>query len=108
MLQLFCFDITVSGDSSSCGMPMPKEDSLKCNNGMNLCRRGVCSGSLCLVMNLADCECTEETEQCHVCCIKDGVCSSSFNLFRNMMGGQARPAGHTCSNSQGFCDSNGV
>lgn len=102
-------DSTVSGDTGSCGMPTPKSNTLRCNNGMNLCRNGVCSGSLCLVMNLADCECTQEVQQCHVCCVResDNMCVSSFELFGTSMGGQARPAGHTCSNSQGFCDSRG-
>ena len=96
-----------SGDTGTCGAPEPKPDNLVCNNGMNLCRNGICDGSVCLVMGLQDCECTAVAQQCHVCCIRDGVCDSSFSLFGATTGGQAQPAGHTCSNSQGFCDDNG-
>ena len=82
---------------------------MTCNNGINLCHDGVCSGSICLVMGFLDCECTVELQQCHVCCMDsmNMTCRSSFELFGTTQG-QAKPAGHTCSNSQGFCDSNGV
>ena len=106
-MLLFSLTLLNSGTNSTCGPPVPKKDSETCNNGMNLCRAGVCSGSICLVMGLMDCECTAERQQCHVCCVDSTnmMCRSSFDLESTP--GQTRPAGHTCSNSQGFCDSNG-
>ena len=106
---MFIFlDITFnSGITSTCGQPVPKEGTVTCNNGMNLCRAGVCSGSICLIRGLMDCECTAERQQCHVCCMgQNMMCNSSFDLFGTTEG-QARPAGHTCSNSMGYCDSTG-
>ena len=106
--RMLALTLPYSGTTSTCGQPVPKENTVTCNSGMNLCRDGVCSGSICLVMGLLDCECTAERQQCHVCCMDrtNMMCSSSFDLFGTTLG-QARPAGHTCSNSQGYCDSNG-
>ena len=107
---VFALTVFCSGTMSACDSPTPRSDSVTCNNGMNLCREGVCSGSICLVMGYMDCECTAPNQECHVCCIDRAdmmTCRTSFELFSETMGGQLRPAGHTCEDREGFCDSNG-
>ncbi len=76
---------------------------------MNFCVRGICSGSVCVQNSLADCQCTEvETERCDVCCIFNGVCTSTFQITGiEMLAGQRRDSGRSCNDFTGYCDSDG-
>ena len=70
---------THSGASGVCPASQPRQGP--CNNGRSSCVDGLCSGSVCLNNNLEDCQCTGNPAQlCHVCCMVDGVCQSTFNL----------------------------
>ena len=70
---------THSGSSGVCPTSQPRQGP--CNGGRSSCVDGLCSGSVCLNNNLQDCQCTgSQAQLCHVCCMVDGVCQSTFNL----------------------------
>ena len=70
---------THSGASGVCPASVSRQGP--CNNGRSSCVDGLCSGSVCLNNNLEDCQCTgNQAQLCHVCCIVNGVCQSTFSL----------------------------
>ncbi len=95
-----------SGDSGICRAPEIKNGTNNlCNEGRNVCVQGVCTSSVCVSNNLTDCQCTAvRSEQCHVCCVFNGVCTSTFNIF--MLQGQVKQSGRSCNDFTGYCDSN--
>lgn len=111
------FNRTCNGTSAHCPKAEPKtatNSSLACNNGSNYCVDGECTGSVCVLLQLPDCECTDEELSCHVCCqIPDGTCISTINLPQQNESageilldtkGKLLPVGHACKNYTGFCD----
>lgn len=108
---------TCNGTSVHCPKAEPKtttNSSLSCNNGSNYCVDGECTGSVCVILQLPDCECTNEELLCHVCCqLPNGTCVSTINLAqrnesaRNTLPknkGQLLAVGYACKNYTGFCD----
>uniref|UniRef100_A0A672Q971 Disintegrin and metalloproteinase domain-containing protein 10 n=1 Tax=Sinocyclocheilus grahami TaxID=75366 RepID=A0A672Q971_SINGR len=66
-----------NGNSAQCPTSTPKENFTSCHSNTQVCLNGVCSGSICQKYGLDVCTCaTEEgkddTELCHVCCMKKG------------------------------------
>ena len=88
---------------------MIKNEPVLCNNGMNICIDGECTGTVCAMRDMTDCQCTtgegdsDSDVLCHVCCRQEtsGTCQSSFDLFGNA--GQFKVGGKVCNNFQGFC-----
>ena len=99
-------DTVARGLTADCPAPNANEGAVLCNNDMNFCVDGVCSGSLCLAAGYTDCQCTEVAQQCHLCCMKDGECMSSQVL--SDVAFQLRESGRSCNNFAGYCDSNGM
>ena len=67
---------THSGSSGVC--PDSTTHQGTCNNGRSSCVNGSCSGSVCLANGLDDCQCTGN-QACHVCCMVNGACRSTFD-----------------------------
>lgn len=118
-LMLFCFSFLnlnqygSSGTSGTCPDPKPRNQtddnhSVLCNNNTNICIDGVCTGTICVMRNITDCQCTtdegnSESALCHVCCRQEtsGTCQSSFDLFGS--DGQFKVGGKACNNFEGYC-----
>lgn len=49
-----------NGTTPECPEPKPRDDKTKCNNGTQLCIRGECSGSICLLWNMTECFLTSQ------------------------------------------------
>ena len=88
---------------------MIKNEPVLCNNGMNICIDGECTGTVCAMRDMTDCQCTtgegdSDSVLCHVCCRQEtsGTCRSSFDLFGSGAG-QFKVGGKVCNNFQGFC-----
>ena len=75
-----------------------------------------CNGTLCSILNppLEECECSLLSQACHVCCVVDSTCISTFDIAErdlnalrlmlpNMTGGN-RTIGTPCANFTGYCD----
>ena len=102
--------------SAQCPRPIAKESSngsLPCNSGSNYCVNGECTGSICIPLQLPDCECFSNEEACHICCSVEGACTSTFTLSRNNQTarellpngeGKILGVGYPCKNFTGYCD----
>ena len=73
----------------------------------------MCTGSICVPLDLRDCECTQDGQKCHVCCELKGVCTSTILLAKDnetAQGllpngiGQNLQVGFPCDNFNGYCD----
>eukprot|EP00118_Oscarella_pearsei_P025240 m.307810 g.307810 ORF g.307810 m.307810 type:complete len:726 (+) comp42855_c0_seq1:27-2204(+) len=93
-----------TGGSQDCPTPTPRENGTECNSGSNVCANGVCTGSICSLMNLPECECVvTEEEYCHVCCQVDAnTCTSSFSI--EGLNGTFLSPGAACKDKEGYCD----
>ena len=114
------YESTCNGTSAICPPGLPKDaDSnstfLACNDNSNYCIDGECTGSICIPLEMDDCECTEPELQCHVCCknAEDDICMSTIKLAEMDPAvasalpngeGQTKPVGHPCNNFVGYCD----
>ncbi len=109
--KILCCSLTktISGTDATCAAPMARDGTMAvCNGGNNFCIDGVCAGSVCVRNQLDDCQCTEiETQRCHVCCVYNGVCTSTFDIMstNSLITGQDREVGQSCNNLTGYCDS---
>merc|ERR1739845_225219 len=73
-------------------------------NGANVCEKGVCSGSVCSLVDKVGCQCNQTADFCHVCCQdknRMGKCSAYLSGDNRK---QLRPPGSPCENYQGYCD----
>lgn len=75
----------VTGTSAVCPNADTSADGTLCNGDQNTCLDGACTGSVCLHINLMECQCTEpENQLCDVCCNRTvgntTECVSTFNL----------------------------
>ena len=63
-----------------------------------------------MLLELPDCECVTEGQECHVCCVLNGVCTSTFDIADSPKGsllpdgGAYIAVGFPCANFTGFCD----
>lgn len=108
---------TCNGTTPECPEPKPRDDLTKCNNGTQLCIKGDCAGSICLLWNMTECFLTSQIipninkrKLCELAC-QDGNNSNScrstseFGLQVGLPeeGISLRP-GSPCDNFQGYCD----
>uniref|UniRef100_A0A1X7U7R3 Disintegrin domain-containing protein n=1 Tax=Amphimedon queenslandica TaxID=400682 RepID=A0A1X7U7R3_AMPQE len=111
------FNQTCNGTSAACPTPEPipseNNTAIPCNGGSNYCQNGECTGSICVPLNLRDCECTQQDLKCHVCCELNEVCTSTISLAESndtARGylpngeGQFLQVGFPCNNFNGYCD----
>ena len=72
-----------------------------------------CNGTICLALDLMDCECTALDQACHVCCLLEDRCTSTMELATNNatlrdklpnMMGRFVQVGRPCANFTGYCD----
>jgi disintegrin and metalloproteinase domain-containing protein 10 len=92
----------------------------ECNDGTQVCRNGVCTGSICEKHNMTQCylegdlknKKVDKEALCHLACqgIKtNNTCTDSFQIAdlydstRNRSGFILKP-GSACSGTQGYCD----
>lgn len=108
---------TCNGTTPECPEPKPRDDKTKCNNGTQLCIKGECSGSICLLWNMSECFLTSQNVQnvdkrklCELACQNGNDTStcrstSEFGLDVGLPaeGISLRP-GSPCDNFQGYCD----
>lgn len=108
---------TCNGTTPECPEPKPRDDLTKCNNGTQLCIKGDCAGSICLLWNMTECFLTSlQTENidkrrlCELACQRGNETStcrstSEFGLEVGLPaeGISLRP-GSPCDNFQGYCD----
>lgn len=106
-----------NGTTPECPEPKPRDDKTKCNNGTQLCIKGECSGSICLLWNMSECFLTsqiipniDKRKLCELACQNGndtGTCrsTSEFGLQVGLPeeGISLRP-GSPCDNFQGYCD----
>ena len=69
---------------------------------------------MCVALNLTQCECSNVTQACHVCCVLNGTCTSTIQIANdNIMGlrdqlpgqmGRNIQVGRPCANFTGYCD----
>ena len=79
---------SVTGTSAVCPNPDTNADKTLCNSDRNTCLDGVCSGSICLLKNFTECQCTEPSSPsnrlCDICCNvtvgNNSRCESTFTL----------------------------
>ena len=93
--------------------PKEGETAIVCNGGSNYCVEGDCTGSICVPLLLADCECEQSEYQCHVCCRVGDTCFSTVylaemndtakNSLPNGKGG-VMGVGFPCNKFEGYCD----
>ena len=106
---------TCNGSSEFCPKPNAKLGlSLPCNNDSNYCRDGECTGTICVLLGLLECECTQSDRLCHVCCrASNGTCvstilyakeSTSISSLLPNQTGQTLGVGFPCNNYSGYCD----
>jgi hypothetical protein len=57
-----------------------RPDGTECEGGALLCHNGLCTKSICTKYALKPCECKDMKEECHACCIDDGVCRSAYKI----------------------------
>lgn len=104
-----------NGSSKFCPTPQEKSFSgTSCNNGSNYCRNGQCTGTICVLLGLDECECSQADLECHLCCrATNGTCVSTIlyaqedqsvrNLLPNRNGSYLE-VGYPCQNFSGYCD----
>ncbi len=76
-----------------------------------------CTGTYCVALGLADCECSSAAQACHVCCKMggtDGNCTSTIDIAEQDINGLAtflpggmganKQVGFPCLNFTGYCD----
>lgn len=108
---------TCNGTTPECPEPKPRDDKTKCNNGTQLCIRGECSGSICLLWNMTECFLTsqlieniDKRKLCELACQEGNDTSScrSTSEFGESVGlpkeGISLRPGSPCDNFQGYCD----
>ena len=64
----------------TCPNPKMRPDGTECEGGALLCHNGLCTKSICTKYALKPCECKDMKEECHACCIDDGVCRSAYKI----------------------------
>lgn len=72
---VMCFSLTYqTGKNGRCPQAESKPSNVTCNEGSNTCLDGSCTGSICALFEITECECHQNTDQlCHVCCNNSGV-----------------------------------
>ncbi|KAG0728686.1 Disintegrin and metalloproteinase domain-containing protein 10 [Chionoecetes opilio] len=102
------------GNNASCPQPLAKEDNKVCNEGTKVCKRGKCSGSICLAKGMKECFLTsdrvhDKKKLCEIACQvgNDSATCKSTSELSDIFDGLAvfmRP-GAPCNNFQVSVDS---
>ncbi|XP_065079514.1 disintegrin and metalloproteinase domain-containing protein 10 isoform X2 [Ochlerotatus camptorhynchus] len=108
---------TCNGTTAECPEPKPRDDKTKCNNGTQLCIKGECAGSICLLWNMSECFLTsniipniDKRKLCELACQNGNdtnTCRSTSefaHLYGLPDGGISLRPGSPCDNFQGYCD----
>lgn len=111
------FPSKCNGLSPECPPPLPFQDKKRCNNGTQLCIKGECAGSICLLWNLTECFLTSniipninKRKLCELACQNgtDPASCRSTSEFAHLVGlpdgGISLRPGSPCDNFQGYCD----
>lgn len=106
-----------NGSTAECPNPKPKDDKTKCNNGTQLCIKGECAGSICLLWNMTECFLSstlipniDKRKLCELACQNGNdskTCRSTSEFaqkFNLPKGGISLRPGAPCDNFQGYCD----
>uniref|UniRef100_A0A336LXA8 ADAM10 endopeptidase n=1 Tax=Culicoides sonorensis TaxID=179676 RepID=A0A336LXA8_CULSO len=106
-----------NGTTPECPEPKPRDDKTKCNNGTQLCIKGECAGSICLLWNMTECFLTSQVvpqldkrKLCELACQNSNdtkTCRSTSefaHLYGLPEGGISLRPGSPCDNFQGYCD----
>ncbi|XP_063702279.1 disintegrin and metalloproteinase domain-containing protein 10 isoform X2 [Culicoides brevitarsis] len=106
-----------NGTTPECPEPKPRDDKTKCNNGTQLCIKGECAGSICLLWNMTECFLTsqiiphiDKRKLCELACQngnETSTCRSTSefaHLYGLPHGGISLRPGSPCDNFQGYCD----
>uniref|UniRef100_A0A336M3J2 ADAM10 endopeptidase n=1 Tax=Culicoides sonorensis TaxID=179676 RepID=A0A336M3J2_CULSO len=106
-----------NGTTPECPEPKPRDDKTKCNNGTQLCIKGECAGSICLLWNMTECFLTsqiiphiDKRKLCELACQNGNdtnTCRSTSefaSLYGLPHGGISLRPGSPCDNFQGYCD----
>ncbi|KAI5626321.1 disintegrin and metalloproteinase domain-containing protein 10 isoform X1 [Silurus asotus] len=104
-----------SGNTAQCPTSTPKENLTLCNNNLQVCIQGACTGSICERYGLELCTCEskdgkDETELCHVCCREKNqptTCKSTGSeelkkYFNKEV--LTLQSGSPCNDFKGYCD----
>ncbi len=97
-----------NGTSELCPPSVPKPDGTRCQSG--ICYKGSCTHNFCQLRHLHECECTEHSYQCHLCCSpgqgSDSPCipATHYNITDSLGLTLFRRPGQTCNNYRGYCD----
>lgn len=93
---------TMCIDSSyTCPKATPVPERSVCDNGSRTCVKGDCVGSVCLLINKRDCQCSNQTELCHVCCKDRGSTSPCLRYTPRTI---QKPTGSLCNRDKGRCE----
>ncbi|XP_063694959.1 disintegrin and metalloproteinase domain-containing protein 10-like [Bolinopsis microptera] len=92
-----------NGSSGVCPAA-PHKNQMYCNDGSNTCYEGECKGSVCQLVNLAECQCQRDN-LCTVCCLEGGMCRPSGSLLNQDIQLTYLMSGRSCNNYKGYCNS---
>ena len=68
-----------TGRDGRCPQAESKPSNVTCNEGLNTCLDGSCTGSICALYGTNECECRQDRdEMCHVCCNSSHVSDKDF------------------------------
>lgn len=96
-----------NGLSGHCPVSHAQPDGTSCNNGLLVCKSGVCTEDVCHYHNMTNCLCSHKPDQCKLCCkqVKSQLCSplsSAGTYIQHDIGVQCYDNGfcsssHACS-----------
>ena len=91
--------------SPQCQPHQKVPDRTYCNGNANVCVNGACTGSLCILHNKVDCQCTDTLNLCNICCQKPGNASTcQVTKINSNSDTTPRPPGSPCNAGAGRCD----
>ena len=104
-------DTFCDGSTASCPSRVAKPDGTFCYGRTAVCESGSCSVSVCSLLGLELCQCTEnEQDLCFVCCetaYGDCIPAQQADDNQNTITSPiASMPGQSCNDYQGFCDDN--
>ncbi|XP_070536788.1 disintegrin and metalloproteinase domain-containing protein 10-like [Ptychodera flava] len=96
-----CVEAAYCQDDGTCANAVFKPDGTTCSDNM-ICYEGECSHSICEFHGFERCQCSFETQLCHLCCMVDENCISSYDID-TMVDTKVQP-GSPCNDFKGYCD----
>lgn len=107
--SLACKISYCDGENATCPEPKVAPDKYPCRGTSKSCSRGFCNSTVCLDNNLKACVCKGILFECHICCEKEGRCSTSSSLSFQAPSGEYLFAleGTPCNSKRFQCDGSG-